>query len=98
MQTVDKNKPVLVLNHEPEHLKDYKDTGVDLLMAGHTHAGQFFPLTIMRSFVWENYWGVEKLGTATGAVTSGVGVYGPPLRLLSNSEVMVLNVRFEDGR
>ena len=54
MQTVDKNKPVLVLNHEPEHLKDYKDTGVDLLMAGHTHAGQFFPLTIMRSFVGEN--------------------------------------------
>ena len=48
--------------------------------------------------VWENYWGVEKLGTATGAVTSGVGVYGPPLRLLSNSEVMVLNVRFADGR
>ena len=69
-----------------------------MVMAVQMDGVQFFTLTIMGDFVWENYWGVEKLGTATGAVTSGVGVYGPPLRLLSNSEVMVLNVRFEDGR
>lgn len=94
MGGMDFTKPVFVLNHEPEHLADYKAEGVDLLMAGHTHAGQFFPLTITRSLTWENYWGIEQKGTSTGAVTSGVGVYGPPLRLLSNSEIMVLNIRF----
>lgn len=97
MKGTDSSKPVFVLNHEPEHLKDYASEGVDLLMAGHTHAGQFFPLTITRSLTWENYWGIEKVGKATGAVTAGIGVYGPPLRLLSNSEIMVLNVRFSDN-
>lgn len=96
MKEIDSSKPVFVLNHEPEHLKDYAAQGVDLLMAGHTHAGQFFPLTITRSLTWENYWGIERSGKSTGAVTSGIGVYGPPLRLLSNSEIMVLNVRFSN--
>lgn len=97
MRETDSSKPMFVLNHEPEHLKDYASEGVDLLMAGHTHAGQFFPLTITRSLTWENYWGIEKKGKATGAVTAGIGVYGPPLRLLSNSEIMVLNIRFSDN-
>ncbi len=94
LEDVDTSLPVFVLNHEPEKLGSYDKQGVDLLMAGHTHAGQFFPLTITRSFVWENYWGIETEGNATCAVTSGIGVYGPPLRVLSDSEVMVLNVTF----
>ena len=65
------------------------------MLAGHTHAGQFFPLTITRSFVWDNYWGIETEGNTTGVVTSGIGVYGPPLRVLSDSEVMVLNITFQ---
>ncbi len=95
IQKVDTDRPVFVLNHEPEDLSQYNRNGVDLMLAGHTHAGQFFPLTITRSFVWDNYWGIETEGNTTGVVTSGIGVYGPPLRVLSDSEVMVLNITFQ---
>ncbi len=95
IQKVDTSLPVFVLNHEPEDLNQYNRNSVDLILSGHTHAGQFFPLTITRSFVWDNYWGIETEGDTTGAVTSGIGVYGPPLRVLSDSEVMVLNIKFQ---
>lgn len=95
LKGVNRSLPIFVINHEPEDLSEYRQQGVDLVLSGHTHAGQFFPLTITRSLVWSNYWGLEIEGKTTGTVTSGIGVYGPPLRMLSDSEVMVLNVKFE---
>ena len=94
LQATNQKLPIFVINHEPENLNQYSKQGVDLVLSGHTHAGQFFPLTITRSLVWSNYWGLETKGNTTGAVTSGIGVYGPPIRVMSNSEVMVLNIQF----
>lgn len=94
LKNADTSKPIFFLNHEPNHLSDYDKNGVDILFSGHTHAGQFFPLTITQPLAWQNYWGIKKIGNLYSVVTSGIGVYGPDLRVATNSEIMVLNIHF----
>jgi len=94
LANIDQSKPVFFINHEPDHLSDYDENGVDILFSGHTHAGQFFPLTITQPLAWKNYWGVKKIGSLYSIVTAGIGVYGPDLRVATNSEIMVLNIHF----
>lgn len=91
---LDKTKPILVINHEPDELETYEENGVDVLLSGHTHAGQFFPLTIVQPFAWENYWGIKQVGSLYSIVTSGVGVYGPDIRVATDSEIMVVQMHF----
>ena len=92
---LDQTKPLFVMNHEPDELKEDDKAGVDVLFSGHTHAGQFFPLTIVQPFAWKNYWGVRQIGDMYSIVTSGVGVYGPNIRVGTDSEIMVVTVHFE---
>ena len=94
LENVNQSKPVFFINHEPDHLSDYDENGVDILFSGHTHAGQFFPLTITQPLAWQNYWGIKKIGNLYSVVTSGIGFYGPDLRFATNSEIMVLNIHF----
>lgn len=50
---VDKNYPVIVMNHEPHRLQEEVDAGADIAVYGHTHNGQFFPNnTIMKLSSW----------------------------------------------
>lgn len=88
------SKPVIVINHEPDKLHEAADMGVDVMLSGHTHAGQFFPLTIVQPFAWENYWGIKKIDNMYSVVTSGVGLYGPAMRVGTDSEVMSVEINF----
>jgi uncharacterized protein len=92
---LDSSMPHFLLTHEPDHLSDYSAHGIDMLLCGHTHAGQFFPLTIVQPFVWENHWGMKMIDNMYSFVTSGVGVYGPDMRVGTNSEIMVIDVHFD---
>ncbi len=90
----DTSKPVIVINHEPDKLHEVAAMGVDVMLSGHTHAGQFFPLTITQPLAWENYWGVKKIDNMYSVVTSGVGLYGPAMRVGTDSEVMSVRINF----
>jgi len=85
---------VIVLEHEPVELNELAELGVSLVLSGHTHAGQFFPLTLAQPFIWKNPYGLKKFGSMYSVVTSGVGVYGPPLRILTDSEVVQIDLRY----
>lgn len=50
---------------------------------------------IDQPFAWKNYWGVKQIGDMYSIVTSGVGVYGPNIRVGTDSEIMVVTVHFE---
>lgn len=95
---LDRTKPLLMISHEPDHLASYDENGVDLLLSGHTHAGQFFPLTIVQPFAWENYWGVCKVGSMYSVVTSGIGVYGPAIRVGTDSEILNVKLTFSGNQ
>jgi len=47
MQGVDKDLPVIVMNHEPHFLDEEVDAGADIALYGHTHNGQFFPNNVL---------------------------------------------------
>jgi predicted MPP superfamily phosphohydrolase len=46
---VDKEYPVIVMNHEPHRLQEEVDAGADIALYGHTHNGQFFPNNLIMS-------------------------------------------------
>ena len=95
LSSVDKTKPVLVLQHEPIEFKNLAESGADVVMCGHTHNGQIFPGNLVIPFFNENAYGVKKRYGIDTIVTAGVGHYGPPIRVGTNSEVTVINIKFD---
>ncbi|MGN0298234.1 MAG: metallophosphoesterase [Lachnospiraceae bacterium] len=97
MTGVSKDKPIIVLDHSPKTLDEEEKLEVDLVLSGHTHKGQFFPMNYTNFLVFhKNHYGIITHGKTTSAVTSGIGVYGPKMRVGSDSEIMILNVSFCD--
>lgn len=94
LNKVQKNKFIIVLEHEPKHLKKLSKFPIDLHLAGHTHAGQYFPINIGTRLVWKNHYGIKKINNMTSIVTSGIGVYGPNMRVGTNSEIAIIDVTF----
>lgn len=92
---IDIDKPIIVLDHEPYELNELSNNNVDLDLSGHTHNGQMFPSNILIKVIWDNPYGLLKVGNMTSIVTSGIGVYGPNMRVLSNAEVVNINVNFK---
>lgn len=93
-EKMDKNKPIICIDHEPRELKELEKAGVDLLLSGHTHDGQLWPLKYINYLVWENPYGIYKLDSITSIVTSGLGLYGPNMRTFTKSEVCIIDVDF----
>ena len=56
--------------------------------------GQLFPGNITTRIGWKNSCGKLVLGNTTSIVTSGVGVWGPALRIGTDSEVVEVDVTF----
>ena len=91
---MDLKKPVIVLDHEPRQLEELNQAGVDLDLCGHTHDGQLFPGNITIHLFWKNPYGYRKVGNAHQIVTSGVGLFGPNMRVGTKAEIVVVNVDF----
>lgn len=87
-----KSRPILVIDHQPSDLEALSAAGVDLTLSGHTHDGQLFPGNLTTRIGWKNSCGCIKVGTMTSVVTSGIGVWGPAMRIGTNCEVVELTV------
>jgi hypothetical protein len=67
---------------------------IDLQLSGHTHQGQFFPFTLLTSWIYNGYdYGLHRIGSFTLYTTSGTGTWGPPIRLASQSEIVVITLQ-----
>ena len=93
-QKLDKNKTIIVIDHQPKELQDIADAGVDLDLCGHTHDGQTFPGNFTVKFLWENPCGYLQKGSMHNIVTSGSGVWGPAMRVGTDSEICTINLIF----
>ena len=85
---------VISLEHEPRFLQENADAGVDVMLCGHTHDGQFFPLNIAIRSVWENPSGLLKKDDMYSIVTSGVGLFGPNMRVATRAEICPITIHF----
>jgi Predicted phosphohydrolases len=94
MKEVDKKYPVILMDHQPFHLEEAIENGVDIQLSGHTHYGQMWPFNYITKMVYKLAYGYRKLGTTHFYVSSGVGTWGPPLRIFADPEIVQLRIRF----
>ena len=92
-------KPFLILlDHQPIELSKTAEAGFDLVLCGHTHKGQVFPGNIFTNFIYKKaggtHYGHWQKENTQAIITSGAGVWGPPLRFGTNSEIAVIEVRY----
>lgn len=94
MEGLDSERPVIVIDHEPGELKELAEAGVDVDLCGHTHDGQMFPANLMTALMWENSYGYLKKEHLQSIVTSGVGVFGPNMRVGTIAEICRIKIHF----
>ncbi len=95
MEGVDTGKPIIVLDHQPWSFAEMNMNGVDLGLHGHTHNGQLWPYPLLMKLVYECPYGYYKKGPTQFYVSSGIGIAGPPYRVGTVSELVVLHIRFK---
>lgn len=95
MKNVDARKPVIILDHQPDSFAEVAMNGGDLGLSGHTHNGQIWPYSEVLKFVFECPYGEYRKGASQFYVSSGLGVAGPPYRVGTLSEMVLLHIRFE---
>lgn len=88
----DPAEPILLLQHEPADLDSLDGFGVNLALSGHTHDGQIFPGNIIARMMGPQSYGMKRWGACFVLVTSGVGYYGPPIRVGTVSEIAVIDL------
>lgn len=89
----DKTIPSIILMHDPKNTSVLVKNNVSLVLSGHTHAGQFFPFTIAFKILRGVYFhGVKYISNTASAISSGVGEAMPPIRIGTNSEIVVLTI------
>lgn len=88
-----KNDFLLMLDHNPKYFNEAVSRGIDLQLSGHTHNGQLFPFNLLVKFFYEKPYGKLKKQNSTLLVSSGVGTWGPPVKLFSKPEVLVVEIK-----
>src|SRR5258708_23323509 len=88
---LDRDRASVLLTHAPDHPEIAEAAGVSLQLSGHTHLGQFIPWSWMARRIYRQFvYGLSRIGKMQVFTSSGAGTWGPPLRLGSNPEIVVL--------
>ncbi len=86
--------PIIMMDHRPFNLQEVAKRKVAIQVSGHTHNGQLFPVNFIVAAIYELSWGYRKIRNTHFFVTSGVQIWGPPVRTTGHSEIVVINVNF----
>lgn len=92
IEELDKHKFLLVADHQPSQYKENKEAGFDLQVSGHTHAGQIWPFGIVTSSIGFDY-GLLTEDNFNLIVSSGMGLWGIPVRTEENSEYVIIEIK-----
>jgi predicted MPP superfamily phosphohydrolase len=88
---LDRNAASILLVHNPNRLPIAAEAGISLQLSGHTHRGQYFPFTAIVDGIYGKYaYGLNRFGDLQVYTSCGVGTWGPPMRLGSNPEIVLI--------
>ena len=96
VEQVNDTLPTVLLDHQPSDLGVAARNNIDLQFSGHTHHGQIWPLTLLTDRLFELSYGFRKIGNTCYYVSSGLGLWGPPFRIGTESEFVVFNISFKE--
>ena len=82
----------LLLDHQPAHLEEAEQAGIDFQFSGHTHHGQVWPISWVTDALYEKAWGAHTRGKTQYYISSGLGIWGPKIRIGTRSEYLVLHI------
>lgn len=86
--------PMILLDHQPHHLEEAEHNHIDLQLSGHTHEGQFFPGNLIVKRMFEQAHGYLRKGNTHYFVSSGLGIWGPQYRIGTQSEIVVITMKY----
>jgi uncharacterized protein len=90
----DKNLPMILLDHQPINLAEAVENKMDVQISGHTHNGQIYPFSLIVSKMYQLAYGYLKIGSTHFYVSSGLGLWGAPIRIGTQSEIVNINLMF----
>jgi predicted MPP superfamily phosphohydrolase len=91
------NLPIIVVDHQPTSVDEARQAGASVYIGGHTHGGQFFPITEIVKRIYDVHHGYAMRGNTHVVVSSGYGAWAAPVRVLSRSEIVLLMLTLEVG-
>ena len=96
---LDKNKFIIVMDHQPNDYEKEAKARVDLVLSGHTHGGQLFPLNKVGEWIGANdkTYGIERRGQTNFVVTSGLSDWAIRFKTGTKSELVVIDVMHSDN-
>jgi hypothetical protein len=88
---IDPRKPSILLRHAPYDLEIAADHGISAQISGHTHRGQVLFFRLITSWIYKGYdYGLKRFGDLIVYTSSGVGTWGPPMRIDTVPEIVVI--------
>ena len=94
VKKLDTDKYIVVMDHQPHDYDNQEKAGVDMVLSGHTHGGQFFPVN--NAGVWiganDKTYGREKRTDTNFIVTSGISDWALKFKTGCKSEYVVIDV------
>lgn len=95
LEKVKKEDFILTLDHQPNEYKENGQLGTDLLLSGHTHAGQLFPINYLQELIPFNdgVYGMYDIGEKGKAIiTSGFGTWSYPSKTAGPAEYVIIDI------
>ena len=83
----------ILMYHRPEWFNIAARRNVDLMLTGHTHYGQIWPFNFVVGSIYKYIGGLHKIDNMHLSVSAGTGTWGPRMRIGSNSEVVLIDLK-----
>ncbi len=98
IKNIDTSKFTILLDHQPQDFSEAVQHNIDLQLSGHTHNGQFFPISEITKAIYKKSWGYLKEKNSILFVSSGLFGWGPPVRTNSYSEIVNIKIKFNNKK
>ena len=91
---IDRSKPSILLRHVPDKIDVASQFGISLMLCGHAHKGQLFPIQYIEALLYNGFHsGLKKIGQTLVYTSSGTGTWGPPMRILADPEIVEIKFK-----
>ena len=92
MRGADPSKYTILIDHQPYHLEEAEQCGIDFQFSGHTHYGQVWPISWITDATYECAFGQWQRGNTRYYISSGMGIWGGKYRIGTRSEYLVVEL------
>ncbi len=91
LSQIDSTFPTLLLAHQPKQTEKLENFKPNLILSGHTHGGQIFPFAYLVRLQQPYLKGLYEISKKEAIyVNSGIGFWGPKMRLGSSAEITLI--------